>query len=62
MVFFAACDNVGQAIGGLIAGALLAASGYAAIGLLVLGVSVFGSWLPLASRALRRAVVSATVA
>ncbi len=58
MVFFAACDNVGQAVGGVVAGALLAAGGYAAIGLLVLAISLLGSWLPLASRALRRAEVA----
>jgi predicted MFS family arabinose efflux permease len=49
MVFFAACDGLGQTLGGILAGTALALSGYGAIGLLVAGLGVLAVWLPIAS-------------
>jgi predicted MFS family arabinose efflux permease len=54
MVFFGACDSIGQASGGIIAGALLAAGGFRAIGELAFVVGVVAACLPLLSRRLVR--------
>jgi predicted MFS family arabinose efflux permease len=62
MAVLAASDNVGQATGGVLAGAVLAAGGCSAVGELVLMTSLLASWLPVASRVLRRVAVATPTA
>jgi DHA1 family inner membrane transport protein len=52
MVVFAACESLGQALGGVIGGGVLAISGYPGIGVLVFVVCFLAIWLPITSRRL----------
>ena len=54
MVLFAACDGVGQTLGGVLAGMALALSGYSAIGLFVAMLGILAVSLPIVSVRLKR--------